>query len=239
MGRVQHTREGNGSTRGRCLRPRVCLRQGCGRTYQPQRWNQRYCQDPDCRCEVRRWHAAKRQRRRRGDAHGREKHARAERDRRERCRAEGRGSSDDGTSSRATPSQAWSRSKAFPKIFCDRPGCYEGARSSDRAPARYCSDACRRAMGRVRDRERKWLHRKTSAGRYKRQLEYERVRTRRRRRCCGAPGAVRRDLPATPGAVVNYRASPSGRLIWPGWKEDRRDDRETSADSRPRPPPAS
>jgi hypothetical protein len=237
MGQLQHTTEGNGSTRGRRLRPRICLRQGCGRTYQPRRWNQRYCQDPDCQRQVRRWQAAKRQRKRRGDADGREKHAQTERERRKRRQAESYGLSADGSSSGDVRPPAWSRSKKFPETFCDRPGCYAAARSSDRAPARYCGDACRSALGRVRDRERKWLRRTTSAGRYKRQLEYERARRRRRGGCGVPPAAGRQDVPARPRAVVNYRASPPERLTWPGWKEDRRDDRETSAGSGPRSPP--
>ena len=49
-------------------RPRICLRKGCGRKYQPRRWNQRYCQDPECLREVRRWQAARRQAKRRQDA---------------------------------------------------------------------------------------------------------------------------------------------------------------------------
>jgi hypothetical protein len=55
--------------------------------------------------------------------------------------------------------RAWSRSKNFFAPFCDRPGCYDAVRSSCRRQARYCSDGCRQALRRVRDRERKWLHR--------------------------------------------------------------------------------
>lgn len=42
---------------------------------------------------------------------------------------------------------------------CDRPGCYVARRCSTRNPARYCFDACRLTLARVRDRERKWLGR--------------------------------------------------------------------------------
>ena len=31
---------------------------GCGREYQPRRWNQRYCQEPEYRRQVRQWQAA-------------------------------------------------------------------------------------------------------------------------------------------------------------------------------------
>ena len=64
--------------------PRVCLRKGCGRKYQPRRWNQRYCQDPECLRLVRRWQAAKRQAKRRQDEAAKAQHAEAERVRRQR-----------------------------------------------------------------------------------------------------------------------------------------------------------
>ena len=59
---------------------------------------------------------------------------------------------------------AWSRSKKFSAPFCDRPGCYDAVRPSCRCQARYCSDDCRQAVQRVRDRERKWLNRHTLGG---------------------------------------------------------------------------
>jgi hypothetical protein len=76
--------------RARPRRPRVriCLRKGCGRKYQPGRWNQRYCQDPECQREVRRWQAAQRQARRRRDAAAKAQHAEAERKRRQRAKSE-------------------------------------------------------------------------------------------------------------------------------------------------------
>jgi len=88
MGHLKHTTEGHGSTRGRCLGWRVCLRKGCGRRYQARHWRQRYCHQPECMRELRRWQAAKRQRRRRATAEGRRIHAQAERERRlrKKCR---------------------------------------------------------------------------------------------------------------------------------------------------------
>jgi hypothetical protein len=68
-------------------RARVCLRKGCGRKYLPRRWNQRYCQDPDCMREVRRWLATKRQARRRLDEKVKAQHAEAQRCRRQRAAA--------------------------------------------------------------------------------------------------------------------------------------------------------
>jgi hypothetical protein len=64
-------------------RARICLRKGCGRKYLPRRWNQHYCQDPDCLREVRRWQAAKRQAKRRQDEKVKAQHAEAQRQRRQ------------------------------------------------------------------------------------------------------------------------------------------------------------
>jgi hypothetical protein len=77
----------------RCSRPRrprtrVCLRKGCGRRYQPRRWNQRYCQDAKCLRQLRRWQAAQRQARRRQDDAVKAEHAAAERVRRQNARCQ-------------------------------------------------------------------------------------------------------------------------------------------------------
>jgi hypothetical protein len=75
------------SATARRPRPRICLRKGCGRKYQPRAWNQRYCQEPECRRLVRRWQAARRQAKRRQDPQVRAQQARAEGARRQRARA--------------------------------------------------------------------------------------------------------------------------------------------------------
>ena len=61
--------------RGRRPRLRICLRKRCGRRYQPQCWNQRYCQEPECHRQVRRWQAARRQAKHRQDALAKAQHA--------------------------------------------------------------------------------------------------------------------------------------------------------------------
>ena len=66
--------------------PRLCMRKGCGRTYQPRCWNQRYCQEPEWLRQVRKWQAAKRQAKHRQDAEAKVRHAQAERERRERAK---------------------------------------------------------------------------------------------------------------------------------------------------------
>jgi hypothetical protein len=73
--------------RERRPRARPCLNKSCGREYQPRRWNQRYCQDPECLREVRRWLAAQRQAKRREDADAKAEHAKAERARRHQAKS--------------------------------------------------------------------------------------------------------------------------------------------------------
>jgi hypothetical protein len=72
--------------RGRRPRPRICLRKGCERKYKPRCRIQRYCQEPECRRQVRRWQAARRQAERRKDAHVRAQHAEAEKVRRQQTK---------------------------------------------------------------------------------------------------------------------------------------------------------
>ena len=188
MGQDQHTSFPPPlASRPRRLGSRVCLRKGCGCVFQPRRWNQRYCQDPECLRLVHRWQAAKRQRQCRRNAERRQRHCEAERQRRKRRREQGSrvaSSSENGrcaSSLAQVPENAgaWSRRKKVSADFCDRVGCYAPVRPSSRAPARYCGDACREAMRRVHDRERKWLGRNTKVGRFKRRLEYEQARLRR------------------------------------------------------------
>jgi len=61
---------------------RDCLRKGCGGRFMPTSGSQRYCQDPDCLREVRRWHASRRQRVRRQRLEVRKADAVASRERR-------------------------------------------------------------------------------------------------------------------------------------------------------------
>jgi hypothetical protein len=73
--------------RARRPRPRKCLGKKCGRKYQPRVWNQRYCQVPECRREILRWQAAKRQAKRRKNAKVRAQHTEEERVRRQEAKA--------------------------------------------------------------------------------------------------------------------------------------------------------
>lgn len=184
MGQHESTSTGCDRARVRRLRPRRCLRKGCDHIYRPRRWNQRYCQEPACRRELRRWQAAKRQRRHRNCEPTRAKHAAAERQRRRQAKLKSKSIEEcSGTAARGHAAKDFSRVPC-----CDRPGCYAARRCSIRNPARYCSDACRSALARVRDRERKWLGRATVAGQHKRRLEYQNDQRRRAKAAASAAG---------------------------------------------------
>jgi len=162
------------STKGRKPRRRACLRKGCGRRFLPRSWNHRFCSDPECAREVRRWRARKRQQRRRATAAGREAHRDAE----ERRRAAVRERRERAPSRRADDSTGSPRGHgATGGEICDRPGCFEPPANGVNRQARYCGAPCRTAVRRVRDRERKWMTRKTLWGIFKRSLEYARRRS--------------------------------------------------------------
>lgn len=200
MGHRQCTTPHSVSASRRRLGPRVCLRKGCGRVYLPRRWNQRYCQQPECLREVRRWQNAQRQQQRRRRAEVRQQQASAERQRRQRQRQARAGPLPD--TPPPAPSQpqagAWSRrrrKKSTP--FCHRPGCYEPLPEGTRAPVRYCCPACRQALQRVLDRERKWLRRNAPAG------GDEQLGA-----CQARRGTQNRAETSTPGPLTHHRGQP-------------------------------
>lgn len=245
MGRAHLTTgKGVSTSRGR-LGWRSCLRKGCSRRFQARRYNQRYCRDPECLREVQRWQAAKRQRKCRSQPEGRQRHAEAERQRRKQRAPQPQRPSEGEPAAADTPAEpcAWSRSRKLPEIFCDRPGCYEPPRDSPRAPASYCGDDCRAAMRQARDRERKWLRRKTEAGRFKRHLEYQAARAKRREGRVASGDAAPGQSSAQPGpkvrAVLVYRSGGDSALDLSAPTEVIPHDPQTDPSSRPRAPPAS
>jgi hypothetical protein len=86
VGTLQVTHGHDRLPRARRPRPRICLRKGCKRRYQPRCWHQRYCQDPECLRQVRRWQAARRQAKRRQDTRVKAQHAQAEKERRRQAK---------------------------------------------------------------------------------------------------------------------------------------------------------
>jgi hypothetical protein len=245
MGRGYFTTErGISASEGR-LGWRSCLRKGCDRRFQARRYNQRYCRDPDCLREVRRWQGAKRQRKCRSQAEGRQRHAEAERQRRKQRASQARKAPESEPAATDMPMEpcAWSRSRKFPEIFCDRPGCYEPPRNSPRVPASYCGDDCCAAMRQAQDRERKWLSRKTKAGRFKRHLECQTARAKLREGRVASGDMVPGQPLARSGSkartVLVYRrvSDPALDLSIP--TEVISHDPQTCFSSRPRAPPAS
>ena len=87
VGTLHGTHRHSRLPRARRPRPRTCFRKGCGHKYQPRRWNQRYCQDPECLRQVHCWQAARRQAKRRRDARIRTQHAQTEKERRQQAKA--------------------------------------------------------------------------------------------------------------------------------------------------------
>ena len=171
--------------RSRRPRARICLRQGCGRKYQPRRWNQRYCQDADCLREMRRWQAARRQARRRLEAAAKAKDAEAQRGRRQ-C-----GKSFPAPSPCVVAVTRCHAAKILlPPLVCDRPGCFAPLLMPARQPACFCGPACRQAVRRVLERERKWRLRGTFQGRKGRKREYAAARERRSKQQQNTGGAT-------------------------------------------------
>jgi hypothetical protein len=239
MGHAHPTTKRGGSTRGRRLGWRKCLRKGCGQKFQARRRKDRYCREPDCQRELDRWRAAKRrrlaakrQRKCRAKPEGREKHATAQRKRRAEARRQSK------SAVAASQPCAWSRRTRLPEIFCDRPGCYEVPR--DGPHVRYCGHACASAMRQAQDRERKCLRRKAEASRIKRGGEYQEARVKRREgRAATAPShspliqADRRQ-----GAVLLLKPGADSAVDLRGPREVKNHDPKTSLDPRPRAPPA-
>jgi hypothetical protein len=175
VGTLHSTQSHSRLPRARRPRPRICLRKGCGRKYQPRCWNQRYCQDPECLRQVRRWQAARRQAERRQDPRVKVRHAQAEKERRKRAKVAPKAVDNP----EVAPARGHAAENFFLSPLCDRPGCHEPPVTSPRNPACYCGAACRQAVRNVQDRERKWLWRGTSDGRKKRAIEYRAARQNR------------------------------------------------------------
>jgi hypothetical protein len=221
-----------------------CLRRGCENHYKPRRWNQRFCGDPDCRREVRRWQAAKRQQRVRQTELGRQRHREREFQRRRAYR--------DRKSELSLPVQqpvqppeplppgAWSRCKPHPKYFCDRPGCYDPVRSARSHAARYCSDECRRAVERVRDRQRKHLKRQDLTNAWLGSTPGDRLVAihsgRLPRAQLDGPRAIRHRQPT---GVRNYGATDLSGISSEVFPRRQVDDQQRNSGSKSRAPPSS
>lgn len=123
---------------------------------------------------VRRWQATRRQAQRRADEAVKAQQAAAQRARRQSAKLPQPPKEPEAVAARGHAAKIF-----FALPLCDRPGCYEPSRKSGRNQAAYCCEACRQAVDRVRDRERKWLQRGTFQGRQARTREYQAARAHR------------------------------------------------------------
>jgi len=131
-------------------RIRLCLLKGCERHYRPRRGLQRYC-SYHCREAARVWSLWKAQERYRATAGGQEKRRGQSQRYRDRVRRR-----KEHTFVAADPAARVITTHLF-GASCDRPSCYESFVRSRRSPLqRFCSKRCRRALERVRERERRW-----------------------------------------------------------------------------------
>jgi len=107
----------------------------------------------------------------------------------------------------------------------------------------YCCEECRKAVRRVKDRERKWLARKTKAGKQRRRLEYQALARKR----LPLPPTAKYD-PATCSVKlrdvkVRIAVGDSGQAVrlpvcFLRFQGDADHDSQANTDSRPHAPPA-
>ena len=128
-------------------RTRSCLLKGCNKRFRPKQASQRYCGEA-CRGAARKWARWKAQKKYRRTPRGREKRNAQSHRYRERVKKR--------------TEQVSAAARVIPKnLFfdgsCDRPGCYVMFIRTRRSPLqRFCSNECKRALERVRERERRW-----------------------------------------------------------------------------------
>jgi hypothetical protein len=128
-------------------RTRLCLLKGCEKRFRPKQASQRYCGEA-CRGAARKWARWKAQKKYRRTPRGREKRNAQSHRYRERVKKR--------------TEQVSAAARVIPKnLFfdgsCDRPGCYVMFIRTRRSPLqRFCSNECKRALERVREREKRW-----------------------------------------------------------------------------------
>src|SRR5215831_21328918 len=142
--------------RARRPRRRVCLLKGCGHVFRPEQPRARYCGEA-CREQARRWRQWKARRRYRQSPNGKQQRQAQSRRYRERRPERPALETAPVTAARVIPTK-------FFLCTCDRPGCYAEFVRTRRSPQqRFCSSACRQAVERVRERERRWRERRRQA----------------------------------------------------------------------------
>ena len=143
-------------------RMRLCLMKGYEQRFHPRHARQRYCSE-GCRAAARKWSRRKAQERYRETAAGQQ--MRNGQSRRYRERGKSRKPPEPETVSE--PGRVITTEHFFFDHSCDRPNCYEGIRRTRRSPLQhFCSQECRRALERVRERERRWKQARDLIRRY-------------------------------------------------------------------------
>jgi predicted nucleic acid-binding Zn ribbon protein len=147
---------------------RRCLLKGCEGWFEPARPQCRYCSDA-CRRAARRWsrwRAALKYRASESGKNRRRAQCQRYRERQRMCKAERVAAGRIAAEAECEGQRCQQFSEDSEKTPCDRPGCYDQfAPTPHDPPQRFCSAACREALRRVKERER-------------------RLRQRRRRGCC-------------------------------------------------------
>ena len=119
-------------------RKRRCLLKGCGRLFEPQRAQARYC-GAECRRAAKRWRDSKSRRRYRKKESGRRK--RREQSRRHRRRQQERKRRGEDVLV-AVEAPAWVITQEKRSSSCDRPGCYESFERTRRSPLQRFLHRC-------------------------------------------------------------------------------------------------
>lgn len=139
---------------------RRCLLKGCERWFQAARPQARYC-SAECRqaaCRWRRWRAARQYR---ASPQGRECRQAQSRRYRERQRASRLNGTPAAAETPCEGQRAAEIPEKVPSCSCSRPGCYVEFELHPRSPQQhFCSLACRQALRRVLQRERRHRERR-------------------------------------------------------------------------------
>lgn len=150
-----------GCPEGRPPRARRCLLKGCERWFEASHPQARYC-SAACRQAASRWRRWQASRRYRSTPHGREKRrAQSRRYRERRPSLPEPDPAPDHAAESCEGQRAAGIPEDSPSCPCARPGCYVEFACSTRSPLRrFCSSACRQALRRVSQRERRWRARR-------------------------------------------------------------------------------
>jgi hypothetical protein len=154
---VDDTAAGQGCPHGRGSR--LCLLKGCEQWFQPAFPQARYCSRAcqQAACRWRRWRASHRYRASpQGQERRRAQSGRYRQRQRELRPASASALLPEGTDPPCEGQRPAEIPEEFANCPCDRPGCYELFVLQARSPQQhFCSSACRQALRRVRQRERR------------------------------------------------------------------------------------